>query len=171
MHYGILVIVNPMDDIDAAVADAMEPYGDGKEWDWFQIGGRWTGHFDGYDPERDPANIQTCDLCGGTGDRADLTPPEWKAKCGGCNGCHGKGQKSKWPTQWKRHSGDVKPVEALTAKDVDLYAICVEGYGWQAKEVYRPFSAEPFVPLPMPSVEEIKAKFPHHLAVVVDCHN
>jgi len=32
-----------------------------------------------------------CKYCGGTGDRKDLEPPEWKAECGGCNACHGKG--------------------------------------------------------------------------------
>lgn len=32
-----------------------------------------------------------CIYCGGSGDRKDLGPPEWKAECGGCNCCHGKG--------------------------------------------------------------------------------
>jgi hypothetical protein len=33
-----------------------------------------------------------CEYCNGTGDRPDLGPPEWKAKCGGCNVCHGTGE-------------------------------------------------------------------------------
>jgi hypothetical protein len=62
MHYSCLVIV-PMtaaDDIDAAVKAAMEPYDENVNrsgfWDWYQIGGRWMGSLDGYDPETDPNN-------------------------------------------------------------------------------------------------------------------
>ena len=38
-------------------------------WDYWTIGGRWTGQLDGHDPTKDPENIETCHLCSGTGDR------------------------------------------------------------------------------------------------------
>jgi len=43
MHKGIILLfkAETKDDID--VDKFMEPYGDGKVWDWYQIGGRWSG--------------------------------------------------------------------------------------------------------------------------------
>jgi len=43
------------------------------KWDWWQVGGRWTGMLvPDYDPNKDPDNIQTCELCGGRGLRYEL---------------------------------------------------------------------------------------------------
>ena len=57
------------------VARTMEPYsqetGQGM-WDWYQVGGRFTGVYSGYNPNTDPANSATCDLCRGTGKRHDM---------------------------------------------------------------------------------------------------
>jgi hypothetical protein len=74
-------------------------------WDWYQIGGRWTGYLspylkdgDGvYNPEEDPVNRVLCDFCDATGTRTDLEggPRE-------CNACSGTGERALWPTQWKR---------------------------------------------------------------------
>lgn len=45
-----------------------------SKWDWWQVGGRWTGMMDPeYDPQTDPNNIEKCDLCGGTG-RLEVCP-------------------------------------------------------------------------------------------------
>jgi hypothetical protein len=72
-----------------------------RRWDWWQVGGRWTGLLSpGYDPEKDPANIETCRLCDGTGRRADMVVEN------GCNGCQGTGRCVKWPTAWVKFSGD-----------------------------------------------------------------
>ena len=66
MHYGNLVIVKRPKDAEAAklwsledaVQEAMGPSEEsGGFWDWYQIGGRWTGTFDGYDPNTDPNNL------------------------------------------------------------------------------------------------------------------
>lgn len=39
-------------------------------WDWWQIGGRWSGiKFKNYDPRKDPRNHKKCDMCHGTGYR------------------------------------------------------------------------------------------------------
>lgn len=42
--------------LEDAVQEAMGPSEEsgGGFWDWYQIGGRWTGTFDGYDPDTDP---------------------------------------------------------------------------------------------------------------------
>lgn len=40
------------------------------KWQRWRIGGRWSGFFDtNYNPRRDPANLTTCETCGGTGNR------------------------------------------------------------------------------------------------------
>jgi len=72
-------------------------------WDWWQLGGRYSGRLAaGYDPEKDPANMETCWLCDGTGKRDDeigrqcrAGNPEYT-----CNGCQGKGHSVKWPSKW-----------------------------------------------------------------------
>lgn len=88
------------------------------EWDWWQVGGRWTGVWGEYDPERDPANIETCIHCAGFGRRPDAArfeaeSPGWAEANGGCNGCRGTGRALKWPTGWRPHDGDVITVAAL----------------------------------------------------------
>jgi hypothetical protein len=51
---------------------AKTTYNPNSRWDWWQIGGRWTGTFaDGYNPSEDPNNIEVCSLCEGTGQRTD----------------------------------------------------------------------------------------------------
>jgi len=70
MHAAVLVIVPQ----DVSVAEALEPYRN-AEWDGFEVGGRFTGLLDGYDPEQDPENFESCELCNGTGKRLELPPP------------------------------------------------------------------------------------------------
>ena len=45
-----------------------------SKWDWWAVGGRWTGLFSDYDPSADVKNWSVCDLCGGTGTRTDQSP-------------------------------------------------------------------------------------------------
>lgn len=61
MHYSNLVIIENDYDVDSSVQRAMgkSAYDDPRSfWDWYQIGGRWTGVLDGdsYDPASDPQN-------------------------------------------------------------------------------------------------------------------
>src|SRR5258708_113248 len=98
MHFGNLVVI-PADEklgtIEERIQKAMGPHEEnGGFWDWYQIGGRWTGTLDNYDPEKDPANIEVCSTCQGTGVRKDMVVQN------GCNACNGKGIKSVWPTQF-----------------------------------------------------------------------
>ena len=152
-------------------------------WDWYQLGGRWTGMFDPeYDPEKDPRNIKTCWLCKGTGVRDDeiaqkarLENPEYK-----CNGCNGTGKAVEWPTGWADFDGDVKPVSMLlqlppeTFKKIACpYYLVAEGVHHEV-ETYdetRP-QGERFVRDDKwpEKCREIYERNKDKLAVVVDCH-
>src|SRR5271169_403637 len=118
MHSAVLVIYHE----GSNVAEALEPYRN-AEWDFFEVGGRYTGLLDGYDPRQDPDNFETCVLCNGTGKRLELPPPsetykveagewvkemdysrtthEYQESLGGCNGCLGKGTHLKLSSDWK----------------------------------------------------------------------
>lgn len=128
MHYVALVAVPETGDLDEQLDKALAPF---KErwcesedcegdcaictsgfWDWWVVGGRWTGWLDDYDPDADARNIERCITCGGTGRRTDACRieaenPGWTARTGGCNGCEGKGVRPVWPSSRVRHPGDV----------------------------------------------------------------
>jgi len=104
-HAVVLVAVdavNPDDrtEIEAAVQFQMEPYcegdewfKDGSRWDWYVIGGRFTGWLSDYNPRDDPRNWEPCGICNGTGLRPNGLQDfgqEWVVANNGCNGCQGK---------------------------------------------------------------------------------
>jgi hypothetical protein len=184
MHYCNLVIVKRKGrdvsepfDLEAAVAQAMGPHEDqGGFWDWYQIGGRWTGTFDGYDPDTDPNNILICDLCLGTGKRKDMDVAN------GCNGCSGTGKMVTWPTQWGLHPGDIIPVDHLTEDHLSkkFYRI-VTPHGCYQEERYEPWAEEKFAKLSMPTLKWLLEEFAgdepqyekgaEYIAVIVDNHD
>ena len=45
MHKGVICLTKATDKEDAIsnVESFLESYGDGKVWDWYEIGGRWSG--------------------------------------------------------------------------------------------------------------------------------
>lgn len=116
-HASIIVALSPDDlaavggDVKKAVAHQMEPFDengewfkDGTRWDWWTIGGRYTGKFAvaGYRPDDDPSNFEMCFICHGTGIRNDalgrnqrLRDPLYK-----CNGCDGVGKSLKHASEW-----------------------------------------------------------------------
>jgi hypothetical protein len=48
-------------------------YNPRSKWDWWSIGGRWTGALvEDYDPAKDIENQEWCNTCGGTGSREDF---------------------------------------------------------------------------------------------------
>ena len=79
MSHARAIVAIPADranDVQSAIEWEMMPFDengewfrDGSRWDWYVIGGRYTGSLTGYDPEKDPANTKVCSLCGGTGKR------------------------------------------------------------------------------------------------------
>ena len=101
----------------------MTPSNPKGKWDWWAIGGRWTGELTDYDPAKDPANTETCDLCHGTGVRTDMIVQN------GCNGCVGTGKSLKWPTQWKKYNGDMRLLSAIK-KDTSSFAIVTPDGEW-----------------------------------------
>ncbi len=53
-----------MDGRQSVIEVALDPFyedtssgSEDAQWDWYQIGGRWTGLLNGYQPENDPANL------------------------------------------------------------------------------------------------------------------
>lgn len=88
-------------------------YNEDSHWDWFQVGGRWTGMWADYDPSTDPDNIEECATCNGTGMRMDDLGIETRKKdpTYKCNGCGGTGKSVKFASHWKKCEGDVQPVE------------------------------------------------------------
>ncbi len=162
MHFGVLVIVDSNLDPETAVEELLSP-GQGDWWDWWTIGGRYTGCLnDAYDPKKDEANIETCSLCQGTGKRADMEVAN------GCNGCQGKGKRVKWATQWAKHKGDVISVDDLP--DADFFVVVTPYDTWH-KERWEPWEDEKLRKLSMPPLEYLKAEWKGYTAVVVDCHN
>lgn len=159
----------------------MTEYNPLSKWDWYQIGGRWAGAFESdYDPSTDPRNIETCWLCGGTGDRAKHRGEDTKGQHpSGCNGCEGKGKSLKWPTQWANDRGNTLPIsEMLKADDEEFkenfvpYAI-VSRDGWEERGEMGWFgmsSNEKDREEWSEQVRTILEKNKDKLGVVVDCH-
>jgi hypothetical protein len=133
-HYLTIVALPPgfTGDIEEGVVTALAPYDedlkveqvteDGETywtnprglWDWWQIGGRYTGHLaDGVEPRRDPRNWEVCIHCRGTGERAasGLHPQTGQRWCNGCtHDLEYTGQRGvhvKWPTEWVADVGNV----------------------------------------------------------------
>lgn len=161
-----------------------------SKWDWWQIGGRWSGYFDpDYNPEEDESNFETCFVCGGTGMRSDAlgqqrreSDPDFT-----CNGCGSKpgppGVTVKWPTHWVQH-GNITTVahwiELIEEGEGDLsresvipYAMVTPDGIWHAKGEMGWFgmSHDEIDQDDWDSrVKEIAKAVPNTLAVIVDCH-
>ena len=159
MHFHAEVWLETNTDVETQIDNIMAPYNEQnevmkrtEEWtdengrkrketywtnpsgffDWYQIGGRWTGEHDGYDPDKDRRNWKTCYICNGTGYRNDEIGQKAREKdpTYTCNGCgeydpqkkawtHGdtpKGMKIEWPTHFARHEEDIIPVKDITDK-------------------------------------------------------
>lgn len=96
--------------VEPAVDFQMKPFDEngscfknGSRWDWYSIGGRYTGKFlPDYEPGEDPANQERCWICAGTGMRNDELGREERAKNPAytCNGCDGKGVSTMFPSKW-----------------------------------------------------------------------
>jgi hypothetical protein len=110
-HASCIVALSPEElskhgSVEDAVAWQMLPFdengewfAEGSRWDWWQVGGRYTGKFaPEYDPRTDERNTEQCDLCMGTGTRTLPVPgdPRWRPTPGQCNGCQGKGRRLKF---------------------------------------------------------------------------
>lgn len=136
-----------IDDFESFINEAMAPYNEDFHengwWDWWQIGGRFSGlHEPEYNPEEDPRNIETCILCDGSGFRNDALGKEIRVNEPSytCNGCgtfdhsakkwrHGKkgpGKRVKWPTQWVIADCDVIPL-TNAPNELQAYTLVANG--------------------------------------------
>jgi hypothetical protein len=202
MHYGALVILPGCytGDISEAVEKMMAPYDESLEielspidpeypdepqymhnprsfWDWWQIGGRWTGYLSDYDPHLDPANVETCLICHGSGMRNDALGRNARAANPDhtCNGCDGKGAHVSWPTQWQSHPGDIQRwsavKEQILSGDKSFYTV-LAGEQVAHKEIYVPDAPQCDRFQPATDVETLLATVPDDaICVVVDYHS
>ena len=141
-HAAVLIALpdgTPADraSVECEIAKQMAPFdengecfADGSRWDWYQIGGRWTGKLDGYKPSEDPKNWEHCDICNGTGTRHDEIARKQGFKLGECNGCGGidrdpkrYGPKETQPPVGQRvtfgfadHDGDIQRLGAVRSE-------------------------------------------------------
>lgn len=135
-------------------------------WDFFQIGGRWTGILSGYEPDKDPANSEPCWICEATGKRQDAP------RCGAgdlpCNGCSGTGLAQKWPTQWAKHPGDIVACPIALTEAQTPYTLIGAGI-FHAKEKW---TGEDLIENPEHG-DTVRRKAQEHTgrAVVVDYHS
>lgn len=187
MHYFAAVVVPKDADVEKAVTEAMAPFdendGDNPagEWDWWVIGGRWTGVWSEYDPVRDPANLELCRLCAGTGMRNDARGQAYRAEHPDytCNGCvmagSPPGQTVKHPSEWQPHEFDQLPsakVLRLTEASSGFpqpYTLVTDG-GWWSRENWdgTAFTADP--DFDRRYISALREHAETHLVVVVDYH-
>jgi hypothetical protein len=147
-HASVLVALNGAfteDQIEEAVAEQMTPFDEngawfsnGSRWDWYVVGGRFTGLLDGYDPTEDPVNMVVCNLCQGSGIRPggrEQFGDVWFEGCNGCNGCHGKGKHVAF--HYEPHAKDVMRLADLKAlprsEPLTSYAF-LRNHRWQERE-------------------------------------
>ena len=114
-------------------------YNQKSKWDWYVIGGRWTGRLDGkgYEPDKDPKNMETCTCCKGTGMREDMGSidakgnkifnDDWARECNGCNVCHGTGKSVKW--NYRAYKGDIIWAKDIP-KEITTHAILTPDGKW-----------------------------------------
>jgi hypothetical protein len=148
-------------------------YNPDSKWDWWVIGGRWTGAFTpDYDPSEDPRNIETCRLCNGTGKRDDELGKEERKRNPeyGCNGCNGTGKSVKY--SFAKHKGDIMPASKVPEK-VTPYSLVTPDGKWYAKGEMGWFGMSDDNKSEEKWEEVVKGLFKKHkdcLAVVVDYH-
>jgi len=162
----------------------MTQYNPESQWDWYEIGGRWTGLYSDYDPYKDEANQEVCCICKGTGIRDDWATvnengtktfkDDWAKKCNGCNGCLGTGKHTKFSL--KDFDGDILPASAVLSmfeeKGAPFAILTPEGdwvergkMGW-----WGMVSNEKDQNAWNEAAKRVIDKFSNCTAVVADCH-
>lgn len=148
-------------------------YNPDSHWDWWTIGGRWTGAFTpDYDPSEDPRNIETCNLCEGTGKRNDALGKDHRKRdpSYGCNGCNGTGKSVKF--SYEPHGGDIMPLSKVP-KSVIPYSLVTPDGEWHQKGEMGWFGMSDNEKDEKVWTKTVRSLFRKHkdcLAVVVDYH-
>lgn len=179
MHYSCIVLIDRDVDTDTAVEEAMAPFEEHYSydeqayvgfWDWYQIGGRWTGTFNPlYDPEQDSRNRHPCKYCEATGIRNDAIVK------GVCNVCRGTGKHLVSAIEWVPFAGDRQPVPViLSADDEDMEQIVPYFivYPDDGEYDYLCLSdTDRTLKERQEVLRTILSNHPERDAVMVDCHN
>lgn len=160
MHYHAEIWVKDPEKVNEQIENIMSPYYKELEikrhkedgdvwfdnpngfWDWWQIGGSYTGCHSGYNPAEDPANIEKCWLCNSTGFRNDRLGKDSRIQdpsytCNGCgyfnhdtkqweHGKYGPGKRLKWPTNFTEHYGDIQAVKDID-NDLTCFTLIADG--------------------------------------------
>ncbi len=191
-HFGVLVLVDQIDKAIGSAREAVEPevtrllapydendeaFREGSKWDWWVIGGRWTGSLSDYDPTKDERNFERCGFCvGGITTQAIADRyPAYKDHVGKtCIQCKGTGKVLSF--RFVDYDGDVQAVAAIdAAKIADSFAAVVTPDGawhggafgwWGAVREEKADSAEAW----QAEVTRLLGEHPTATAVVVDCH-
>lgn len=126
MHYLCLLVTAKKPQIDGDRVVGLRHVPD--RGDWYQVGGRFTGHLDGYEPDKDPANIRPCEFCEATGVTTEAVAVKYPAYADAvgktCIQCKGEGKRPVWPTNYAPHAGDSMP-----AKDAAEFLLKSGGSG------------------------------------------
>ena len=123
MHFSCLVVAKDRDEVDRQMNRSKVKHL--LDWDFFQVGGRWTGLLDGYDPDADPNLLEVCSICNGSGLRTDALGLKARRENPNytCNGCDGKGKRTAWPSQWPERDGDRAPASVIKASGKRTFAL------------------------------------------------
>lgn len=137
-------------------------------WDWWVIGGRWTGVLDpDYDPSTDPRNFAACWLCHGTGKRTDMEVLD------GCNACQGTGVARNWSNA--PHDRDVLPLAEVDEENVvgHFYAAVTPDGEWhqQGRMGWFGMSSDDMSDATWADyIRTLLRKHPDATVIVCDCH-
>lgn len=151
-------------------------YNPKSKWDWWTIGGRWNGYFDkNYDPEADPANMEVCRICGGSGKRDDDLGRQARAEDPAytCNGCSGRGKTLKWPSHLKPHANWMDTAKLIAGSIAPSYALLTPDGEWHQRGEMGWFGIshdEKERDTWENEYRKCLRAFPDTVAVAVDCH-
>lgn len=152
-------------------------------WDYWTIGGRWTGALGKYDPTKDEDNYKDCGYCNSTGTRPDANyegeKGEWSRKGdgvhpvigNGCNVCLGTGKELKFPSDFK--NADNVALAKDLPNDFSCFAfVTPEGEWIQRGSMgwWGMVSNEVDDKTWRKQILTILAKYNDCLAVAIDCH-
>lgn len=135
-------------------------------WDWYDIGGRWTGVLDPeYDPYTDPLNFTDCERCDSTG--------QDPFNEGACLQCDGRGQRLSW--RLAPVEVDVRKVSSIDPEILStrFYAAVTPDGQWHSQGTVGWFGISEDVVSPEDwknYLLDLQARHPDAYGVVVDCH-
>jgi hypothetical protein len=137
------------------------------QWDWYLIGGQFSGVLTGYKAWEDPINYEVCPFCNGTGQCTGIDSVI------GCNGCSGTGKHQKHPSQWKPYPDDTMRVSSLLHSTPDFVPCAVvtpSGEWLEEGLVSRYVAAVEGLEQKQARLRELLSPYPDCLITVVDLH-